>query len=256
MKGKLMKCLNYALCLTLLGLFTSPLWADDEPLDTPSPTATASPVKPSAPSAESTLNISFSPFVGIPVSGNTANEYNVGGGGDIYLSFQADKKLQIGLNIGLQDYTVNTNYFAQTFQQIFGSALPAGVSITGDFRVVPLMAMAKYAFNENKVRPYLLLGTGFAFNAVSAAVSYNGQQVTINATETSLLISSGLGLAFEAEDLEFFLQARMDVDFTTNNGSDTFKLGQPGAAQVTTNGNLSDDSPTIFIPIEAGLRFL
>ncbi len=71
-------------------------------------------------------------------------------------------------------------------------------------------------------------------------------------------MAAGFGLALRADDnVEFFFQGRVDIDFTSNNYKNIITLTQPGAGSLWVgNGNLSDDSPTFFIPIQIGLRIL
>jgi len=254
-----MKCLQWTLCLALIGFIRSPLWAlGDPPTPLPEAASSSSALIPAAPvsqSDEKLFNINLSPYVAVPVSGNTAKEYNIGGGVEVYMDLKVDKNLLIGLDFGVQDYSINSDYYIQSYQKLTGTTLPSGVSITGDFGVFPVMVMGKHFLNQNKVRPYLLWGAGVAFNSASAVVTYNNQSATISGTETSLLMAEGLGLAFEGDEVEFFLQVRMDMDFTSSNNSDSFTLNAPGTPSTTSKGNLSDDSPTLFLPIQAGLRF-
>jgi hypothetical protein len=254
-----MKWIARVFCVTVFILWAAPLWAenlsDDEPIKTEAPAAT--PTLPKPPE-EKLITIGVSPFFGIPASSKTATEYNIGGGLEIFISYKANKDLLIGLDLGLQDYSVNNDYFLKAFQQTYGFGLPAGVTLGGDFAYFPLMAMAKVSFGENdKMKPYMLFGFGPAFNTGSASASYQGQSVSVSVHETTLVLAPGFGLAIRAaDDLEVFIQGRVDIDFTSQNNSDIVTTTQPGFPTQTTTGNLSDDGPTLFIPIQAGVRFL
>jgi hypothetical protein len=250
--------LLFFLIISILGGTT--LWAEnvteDEPIKSEFPTATPSvPVKPPE---EKLLTFAISPLFAVPVSSKTATEYNIGGGLEIYISFKASENFLIGLDMGLQDYSINNDFFLKTFQQSFGIGVPVGIALGGDFTYFPLMAMAKVSFGEDdKLKPYMLFGVGPAFNTASASASYLDQRATATASETSLVLAPGFGVAFRpADDLEAFIQARIDIDFTSQNNSDAVILNQSGASPLTTYGNLSDDGPTFFIPIQAGIRFL
>jgi hypothetical protein len=199
------------------------------------------------------------PLFGIPASGKTASEYNVGGGGEIYVGFRFDQHLLFGLDAGFQDYTVKPAAFLNNIPKTYGITLPAGTVITGDFTYVPVIAMARYAFGENKdVRPYALFGVGAAYNGGTAHVSYSLQTATATLHEIDFVMATGLGMALRADDhLEFFIQARVDMDFTSNNNHDLITLTRTGVGPAWIgSGNLSDDSPTLFVPIQIGLRVL
>ena len=131
------------------------------------------------------------------------------------------------------------------------------MTITGDLSCIPILAMAKYSIGNNKVRPYLLWGMGFGFNKANSSVSYKNQTVMIAASETSFFMTPGLGLTIPLDVwAELFFQIRIDLDFTSQNNSDTAVITLQGstAPPQTLNGNLTDDSPTIFIPLQVGIR--
>ena len=252
-----MKKIGMVMGLILFNFGASQLWADkftDDNLDEPS---ASKPAPRSAPS-ENKFSFSLGPSLTIPASGNTASQYNVGGGVEAFVGYSINKNFMIGLEAGFQDDSVNTVYLAKTFQQTYGFALPSNVVLTGDFSYIPVMAMGKWSFGQNeKVKPYVLWGLGAAINQASISVNVSNQSVKITGNETSFLLASGLGLSLRAsDDLEFFIQARLDIDFTSNSNSDIFTITATGASPVLGQGNLSDDSPTLFIPIQAGVRFL
>lgn len=249
-----MKRLEFCLCLVLLAVWAPGLRAEGAP---ETPVSTPSAPNPAGPSSEKLITISLSPFLALPVSGNTAKEYNLGGGAEIFLAYAADKNLLVGLDLGVLSCTVNADNFAATYQQLTGTPLPNGVSVTGDINYLPLMAMAKYSFNSNKIRPYVLWGIGLAFNSASVSAASGSLTVSVIGHETDFLMSEGLGIAFTAgDDLEIFVQARLDMDFTSNSGNDSFTLSSTGNPDQTVKSNLSDDSPTLFLPLQVGVRFL
>lgn len=258
MKGDfMMKKLGLVLSVILLALGTSPLWAASQVKDELDETPTPAPAANTAP-GQSKFSFSIGPSLLIPASSNTAQQYNVGGGAELLIGYSLSDQFMLGLQAWFQDATVNTTFLASTFQKTYGFSLPPNVVLTGDYSYFPVLAVARYTIGQNqKVRPYLFWGMGAAINQASVAVGYQNQSIKITGSETSFLLSPGMGLSLAlGDDLEFYFQGGIDIDFTTNSGGDIFTLTATGSQPVLESGNLSDDSPTLFIPIQAGLRFL
>jgi|GEM_PF-6211106 len=253
----MMKKLGLVLSVILLALGTSPLWAASQVKDELDETPTPAPAANTAP-GQSKFSFSIGPSLLIPASSNTAQQYNVGGGAELLIGYSLSDQFMLGLQAGFQDATVNTTFLASTFQKTYGFSLPPNVVLTGDYSYFPVLAVARYTIGQNqKVRPYLFWGMGAAINQASVAVGYQNQSIKITGSETSFLLSPGMGLSLAlGDDLEFYFQGGIDIDFTTNSGGDIFTLTATGSQPVLESGNLSDDSPTLFIPIQAGLRFL
>src|ERR1035441_4987692 len=98
-----MKKFGITLGLILSVGYVAPLWAFDDPIDEPAKTSTPSPSDTLKQTEEKLITISLSPFLLIPVSGNTAKGYNVGGGAEVFIGYSADKNLLLGLDLCLQD---------------------------------------------------------------------------------------------------------------------------------------------------------
>jgi tetratricopeptide (TPR) repeat protein len=203
------------------------------------------------------VTVDISPLASLPLSGKTSTEYNpgFGFGGDIKLSL--DKNWSVGVGATFQDLPVNVGYLENTFQQTYGVALPSGVSVNGDWQYIPIVGLVQYTFSAGKpdAVPYVFLGAGVALNSADVSAIYSGQNITATVGETDFLLCPGLGIQTELDStISLFFQGRLDIDFTSQNNTDVITLTANGSS-VKAVGNLSDDSPTIFLPIQLGVRF-
>lgn len=215
------------------------------------------PSSPSADSGVSQTGFGISPLVNFPLSGKTGSEYTPGFGFSLDFKQPLDSHWSVGLAATYQDLPVNKVFLAQTFQQTYGVALPSGVAFSGDWYYFPVVALIQYSFSseKDKVVPYVFGGAGVAFNSATVSATYNSQTVTASTTENDFLVCPGAGLKARLDEkVDVFLQVRLDINFTSQNNSDVITLDAPGGT-AKGNGNLSDDSPTLFLPIQMGLDF-
>ena len=199
----------------------------------------------------------ISPLLNFPLSSKTGSEYTPGFGFALDFKLPLDRNWSIGLAATYQDLPVNKTFLAQSFQQTYGVPIPPGVSFSGDWYYFPVVALVQYAFPVEKspMVPYVFAGAGVAFNSANASATYNNQTVTATVTEDDFLVCPGAGLKAKLDEkVEVFLQARLDINFTSQNNSDVIHLAGPGGS-ANANGNLSDDGPTLFMPIQLGLGF-
>jgi hypothetical protein len=149
----------------------------------------------------------------LPFSANASHAFNTGFGGDLSVGYRLDRTFTLAVASGYYQYDLSK----------------PNVGENGNFSYVPLLGVVRINLTHENIRPYLFLGLGVAINSYALA-SYN---------QTDFMAAPGVGVLFKvADSTALFLQGRVDMDFTPNNG-----LG--GAA----------DSPTIFVPIEAGIGF-
>lgn len=149
----------------------------------------------------------------LPLSTNASKALNLGFGGDLSVGYRFDHTFTLAVASGYYQYDL--------------SKLGSGIS--GNFSYVPLLGVVRLNLTHEAIRPYVFLGLGVAINSYS----------TTSTSQTDFMAAPGAGVLFKvADSAALFLQARVDMDFTPNNG-----LG--GAA----------DSPTIFVPIQAGIGF-
>ena len=207
-------------------------------------------------SAEKRFGFGIAPSLGFPLSNNTSSEYVPSLGIDVSVDLGLTKNFGLRLETGIQSYPVNTANMAKLFQQTYGIPLPSGVSFTGGWSNFPLLALVKYSIpiEKSKFTPYLFWGMGVDFNNADISVSYNSQSAEVATREASLLMSQGIGIGFRpSDDFEIFAQCRLDINYTSKNNSDTITLSSNGST-ATAMGNLSDDSPTLFLPLQVGVR--
>lgn len=156
-----------------------------------------------------------------PASKANAAGFGAGIGGDILVGYRFDRNFSLSGDIGYYDCD----------QKDSGAA-------TGEWLYTPLMAVARFNFGPGWMRPYVLLGMGLAFNTYSITPAYSGIKTSQQATD--LLVSPGAGFLFVvANNMALYVQGRVDISFTP--------AGAPG--------NPFTDSPSLFIPVKAGLSF-
>ena len=105
-------------------------------------------------------------------------------------------------------------------------------AFNGSWNVTPLVVKGTYVVGHEFVRPYVFLAAGMAFNSKLA----NFGAFTGSNNEADFLGEAGLGLSFAMSNTSsVFLQTKMEVDGTSS--------------------NYAADQPTVFIPLNAGLKF-
>ena len=154
----------------------------------------------------------------IPASAEVSRDYGIGLGGDVLMGYRFNRDFNLAADLG---------YFY------------AGQKTTGEtaggWTYAPMMMLLRYNIGSGWIRPYLLLGAGFALNSYSIAV---GSSVPAD-NDVNLLLSPGFGILFTLEQaLAVYLQTRLDMDFT------------PVSVALPLSEN-----PTLFIPIKIGLTF-
>jgi hypothetical protein len=156
----------------------------------------------------------------LPSSTDAAQAFNLGFGGDLSVGYRLDRTFTLAVASGYYQYDLSK----------------PNVGENGNFSYVPLLGVVRINLTHEPVRPYLFLGLGVAINSYS--VTPGGQSSKYTSNQTDFLAAPGVGVLFKVSDsAALFLQGRIDVDFTPANG-----LG-------------GTDSPTIFIPLQAGIGF-
>jgi len=205
---------------------------------------------------------------GVPASSNAATQLNVGTGGEALAGYALDDHLSIGLVGGLESSSLQFKLGNSIASELEAEGLtPAevaslNVGVSGEMNYVPLMVQVRFVMDGRTVRPYALLGIGAAFNTgnVNIGMNSNGQTLAITESikETDFLLAPGLGLLFPGDRSDVFLQARVDLDYTTSGFTDIFYYTistNGGSASGSGYANLTGDSPTIYLRFEAGLDY-
>jgi hypothetical protein len=122
-----------------------------------------------------------------------------------------------------------------------------GFPVTGVYMTyLPFQLEGKYNLGTVDFDPYVTLGAGIAVNALMINGILAGVGQTEEFTETDFLLSPGFGVSFPlAPKANFFVQARVDLDFFSSNYANA----------LSNAGTKKFDTPQIFIPIQAGLSF-
>ncbi len=163
-------------------------------------------------------------LLSVPSSSDVSSNVNLGFGGGLSFGYRVDEHFNVSIASG---------YYQYDFKN-----LPAGDS--GNFSYVPLMLVFNYSFGEGPFRPYLSYGVGAAFNTYVRSFLSDGVSVENKGYETSFFMSPAIGgLVILSPGSALFLEARMDMNYRSFDGG----TGLP----VST--------PTVFIPIQAGLVF-
>ncbi len=219
------------------------------------PVAAAS--TPETGAAEGEVGLGFQVLADFPLSNKTASEYVPGFGYGLDFKLPLDRNWSVGLGVSTQAMPVNTSYINKTFQQTYGVPLPSGVSFSGAWNYIPVAALVQYSIpvENSKVAPYMFVGGGLAFNSAGVTATINTQTVDASVNETDFLLCPGMGLKVQVSPkADLFLQGRLDILFTSQNNSDVITETTNGSS-TQVKGNLSDDSPTFFLPVYAGVRF-
>jgi hypothetical protein len=105
-------------------------------------------------------------------------------------------------------------------------------AFNGSWNVTPLVVKGIYLIGHQFIQPYVFLAAGMAFNSKLA----NYGSFTGSNNEGDFLGEAGLGLAFNmTSSSSLFLQMKMEVD--------------------NTSASYAADQPTVFIPLNAGVKF-
>jgi opacity protein-like surface antigen len=159
-----------------------------------------------------------------PDSNDTTSALNVGFGGGLSMGYRLDENFSISIASGYYQYDIKN--------------IPANYN-GGYFSYVPLESVFTYHFGDGPFRPYVSFGIGAAFNTYSLSSNVQGSTLQTNSYETSFFMSPAVGfLQIISPQAALFVEGRMDMDYRANNA-----LG------------LADGTPSIFIPIQAGLAF-
>lgn len=156
----------------------------------------------------------------IPLSSDPQDS-NPGFGGDLNIGYRLDRTLAFFVGTGYYQYDL--------------PASPAAAK--GKLAYVPFTGICRLTWGDGPLRPYLFGALGIALSTYSQANLLEDTET--NKAETDFYAAPGLGVLFAlSSNMAFFLQSRVDLVFTSHNG-----LGIPL------------DSPTVFIPLQAGISF-
>ncbi|HVZ81542.1 MAG TPA: outer membrane beta-barrel protein [bacterium] len=178
--------------------------------------ALAGPVRPADPMPENQRWIEAidGGFI-FPVSSAAGRDYDRGVGGDILIGYRFDRSFSLSADLGYYDCD----------QKGTGAS-------AGEWIYVPMLAVARWTFGDGWVRPYALAGAGVAVNNYNLTQGVWGH---VSNRETNLLLAPGAGALFIiAPGTALYLQARLDLNFTTPGGPWT-------------------DNPSLFMPVKGGL---
>lgn len=158
--------------------------------------------------------------LGFPASSDTSSALNTGFGGGLAFGYRVAPHFSISIASGYYQYNLKN--------------VPA--TNNGSFlSYVPLESVFSYNFGDGDFRPYVSFGIGAAFNTYSQSSA----ALQTDTFETSFFMSPAVGLlAVISPKAALFVEGRMDMDFRSN-----------GILGMTSG------SPSIFIPIQAGLTF-
>jgi hypothetical protein len=144
-------------------------------------------------------------------------------GGDINIGYRFNKNLALFIGSGYYQYSIP-------------AAMPAA---SAQLAYIPLVGILRLTFGEGPFHPYVFGGAGIALNTYTQTNAPGNPILKTSGAETDFYLAPGLGILYRfSSDMAFFLQSRVDLDFTSSNG-----LGIP----------LAD--PSIFIPLQAGISF-
>jgi hypothetical protein len=159
-----------------------------------------------------------------PESNDTTSALNMGFGGGLSLGYRLDDHFSISIASGYYQYdwkNVSPGYTG------------------GYLSYVPLESVFIYHFGDGPFRPYVSYGIGAAFNTYSLSSSTQGNTLQTTVYETSFFMSPAIGfLQIISPQAAIFVEGRADMDYRSNGA-----LG------------MSSGTPSIFIPIQAGLTF-
>lgn len=195
--------------------------------------------------------LEIGPLVSFPISTNANAQFLPGPGVEANVMFPTTDHQAMGFDVGFQSCPLNKAYVSNQFQDEYGGPIPPSVSIGGNLTYVPIMFMIKYCPEKLNQGVYVIGGVGLALNSINVNIS-GTNTVTISAEETDFLCAFGAGFDFKISDVEGFIQARMDLDYTSGK-NDTITLSGPGVS-ATGIGSLTGDNPTLFLPLQVGLR--
>lgn len=150
-------------------------------------------------------------------------EPNLGFGGDINVGYRLDRTFCLFIGTGYYQYNI----------------LPAQTGTSAVLAYIPLVAILRVTLGDGPFHPYIFGDAGIALNTYVQNSVPGSLAPKIDEAEMDFYLAPGLGILYRfASDMAFFLQSRVDVDFTSPKG-----LGVP----------LAD--PSVFIPLQAGISF-
>ena len=154
---------------------------------------------------------------------STTAETNPGLGGDINIGYRLDQNWALFAGSGYYQYNLS----------------PATPNTSALLAYVPLVGILRLTFGDGAFHPYVFGGVGIALNTYSQTNPPGSLVSKISQAETDFYLAPGLGILYRIySGMALFLQARIDLDFTSPNG-----LGIPLA------------NPSVFIPLQAGISF-
>jgi len=146
-----------------------------------------------------------------------------GYGGDINFGYRFSRTLTLFIGTGYYQY----------------DQAPTFTSADAKLAYIPLTGILRLTFGDGPFRPYVFGGVGIAFNTYSQTNLTGSPAPQSSFAETDFYLAPGAGILYVfASDMAFFLQARVDLDYTTSSG-----LG------------LALDTPSVFIPFQVGISF-
>jgi hypothetical protein len=158
--------------------------------------------------------------LGFPASSDTSSALSTGFGGGLAFGYRIVPHFSISIASGYYQYNLKN---------------VSSVNNGSFLSYVPLETVFSYNFGEGSFRPYVSFGIGAAFNTYSQS----NAALQTDTFETAFFMSPAVGLLeVISPKAALFVEGRMDMDFRSNG-----ILGMAGG------------TPSIFIPIQAGLTF-
>lgn len=150
-----------------------------------------------------------------PYSKSASADYGAGVGGDLSIGYRFNRDINLSADLGY-----------------YNCGLRGG---GGQWSYLPGLLILRFNFGEGWVRPYLILGGGWALNVYSPP--FTPSPGSASQVQVSPMVSPGVGLLFVLfHDLAVYGQVRFDMDYASPGGS-------------------WSDNPTVFMPLKAGLSF-
>ncbi len=158
----------------------------------------------------------------VPAS-STQRLADPGLGGDINVGYRFDNTFSFFVGTGYYQYGIAPSPGGQNAQLSY----------------IPLTGILRFTFGGGFFRPYLVGGFGGALNTYTQTNPPGSLTARSSESQINFYLAPGLGVLYVfSSDMAVFLQARVDVDFTSHNG-----LG----------GEL--ENPSVFIPLQIGISF-
>ena len=160
----------------------------------------------------------------LAVPSYTSNlQSNPGFGGDINIGYRLDRTWAVFIGSGYYQYNLP-------------APAPGSSALLA---YIPLVGMLRMTLGDGLIRPYLFGEAGLALATYTQNNPSGSAILKTSQAETDFYLAPGLGVLYRfSSDMAVFLQTRLDLVYTSPQG-----LGIP----LT--------SPSIFIPIQAGISF-